>query len=633
MPNTLKVLAVHGVGGNQRTADQWQPEWRSVIQNAIRVHEPSLPVDVEFVEIDDIFAGQNPDYRRAFRLLSTNWFRSRHLDMADPALRERGILDGLNDRLYWTAGMVVLWVEDQQIRARSRDRLREAIRTRDPHVVVAHSLGSLIAYDLAAAPDAGAEGAFRDRTLVTLGSQIGNPFVRGGYAGGRVAPIQDIHRWYHLYNPRDRVFASPIDLRHPRFQQIRTEFDEPGWFSMNHSAVNYFVNPAAQATVWLDVARRGAARQPAPSRTLSLAPKNLESRPIPQRPRVPRKALIVGINQYPDPRHRLEGCVNDAFLMSSVLQEMGFDPARIRLLLDQRATAAAILDHLEWLLDDVQPGDERVFAFSGHGVQIPAYDVEEEIDHLDEALAPVDFDWSRERLVVDDRIRDLYSQLPYGPDGQVHFAMVLDCCHSGGLARAGGRRVKAIDPPDDIRHRMLRWDARAQMWVPRELDAINSDFESARLAKASKAKRGKLAGMFGEAGVTHRLGRAAALRFLPAAELEKDAERLGHRGPYLPIIFQACAENQLAFEYDHGAIPHGAYSFALAAAFRDLKRAPAGRPVSFERIHRRAAYWIKQKLRYDQDPELVGPENVLRMDVPWMASRRASGSDGGAPTA
>jgi hypothetical protein len=44
--------------------------------------------------------------------------------------------------------------------------------------------------------------------------------------------------------------------------------------------------------------------------------------PSAQPPR--RRALLVGINEYPDPSDRLEGCVNDVFLMSSLLQESGY---------------------------------------------------------------------------------------------------------------------------------------------------------------------------------------------------------------------------------------------------------------------------------------------------------------------
>jgi hypothetical protein len=76
--------------------------------------------------------------------------------------------------------------------------------------------------------------------------------------------------------------------------------------------------------------------------------------------------------------------VNDVFLMSSVLQERGFEADQIPTVLDDRATAVAIRERLHWLLDDALPGDERVLFYSGHGAQLPAYNASEIVDHVDE---------------------------------------------------------------------------------------------------------------------------------------------------------------------------------------------------------------------------------------------------------
>ena len=103
--------------------------------------------------------------------------------------------------------------------------------------------------------------------------------------------------------------------------------------------------------------------------------------------------------------------------------------------------------------------DERFFFYSGHGAQYPAYGAAEEADHLDECPMPYDLDWSPEHLVSDNQFAELYSKLPY----QTLFAAVFDCCHSGGMTRDGGARVRGIDPPDDIRHRAMRWNRHLKM--------------------------------------------------------------------------------------------------------------------------------------------------------------------------
>jgi len=70
-----------------------------------------------------------------------------------------------------------------------------------------------------------------------------------------------------------------------------------------------------------------------------------------------RKAFLVGINRYPDPRNNLKGCVNDALLMAKTLREQyGFSgTADIKLLTDERATTANIRKGLEGLVAAAAP--------------------------------------------------------------------------------------------------------------------------------------------------------------------------------------------------------------------------------------------------------------------------------------
>src|SRR6185369_3917963 len=129
------------------------------------------------------------------------------------------------------------------------------------------------------------------------------------------------------------------------------------------------------------------------------------------RPR--RRALLIGINDYPDPANRLEGCVNDVFLMSRVLQDCDFRAADIRVVLNARATTENIMERLHWLLDDMPDEAERVLFYSGHGAQIPVYGGNGEVDSMDECLVPWDFDWTTERAIRDKQFLEFYSQLPY----------------------------------------------------------------------------------------------------------------------------------------------------------------------------------------------------------------------------
>jgi uncharacterized caspase-like protein len=158
-----------------------------------------------------------------------------------------------------------------------------------------------------------------------------------------------------------------------------------------------------------------------------------------------RKALLVGLNRYPDPENALRGCLNDVKQMSRMLEDhFGFERSRgIRLLTDRQATTEAIRDGLAWLMDGAAAGDVLVFHYSGHGSQVPDRDGDEQ-DGLDEIICPYDLDW--DHPFSDDDLRDLVEPLAAG----ANLTVVLDCCHAGtGLRRPanGTRRARCLVPP------------------------------------------------------------------------------------------------------------------------------------------------------------------------------------------
>jgi hypothetical protein len=140
-----------------------------------------------------------------------------------------------------------------------------------------------------------------------------------------------------------------------------------------------------------------------------------------------KKALLVGINRYPDPRNELKGCVNDVRQMAETLNcRFGFSGgANLRILTDARATTKAILDGLAWLTTGASPGDSLVFHYSGHGSQVPDRNGDETGDREDEILCPYDLDW--DHPLTDD---DLAAACGHVPQGAL-LTVILDCCHSG----------------------------------------------------------------------------------------------------------------------------------------------------------------------------------------------------------
>ncbi|MGE5247704.1 MAG: caspase family protein [Verrucomicrobiota bacterium] len=158
-----------------------------------------------------------------------------------------------------------------------------------------------------------------------------------------------------------------------------------------------------------------------------------------------KKALLVGINRYPDPGSELKGCINDVRLMEKTLREQyGFaGNGNVRTLTDARATTEAILDGLAWLADGAAPGDSLVFHYSGHGSQVPDRHGDE-ADGLDEILCPYDLEW--DHPLTDDDLAAFVAGIPKG----ALLTAILDCCHSGTGLREPSRNATAT-----ARHRFL----------------------------------------------------------------------------------------------------------------------------------------------------------------------------------
>ncbi len=160
-----------------------------------------------------------------------------------------------------------------------------------------------------------------------------------------------------------------------------------------------------------------------------------------------KRALLVGINQYPDPANELRGCLNDVRQVGELLRaHFGFGgDATTRLLTDAHATTGGIVSGLRWLVDAAEPGDVLVFHYSGHGSQVPDRHGDES-DGLDEIICPYDLDW--DAPFTDD---DLY-QIVQGLPASVNLTVILDSCHSGtGLREATGTgrsaRRRWMPPP------------------------------------------------------------------------------------------------------------------------------------------------------------------------------------------
>ena len=168
-----------------------------------------------------------------------------------------------------------------------------------------------------------------------------------------------------------------------------------------------------------------------------------------------KKALCVGINNFKNyPASALQGCVNDAQDMKSVLKEfLGFTDADITTLADAEATKSKIMANLKAMVDDAKKGKYNylVFSMSSHGTQVPDVNGDEP-DKADEAFCPHDLaqagnKWDPNHIITDDELHELFITLPK----EVLLEVYLDTCHSGtGLKSIDhllDRKPRYLPPP------------------------------------------------------------------------------------------------------------------------------------------------------------------------------------------
>ncbi len=150
-----------------------------------------------------------------------------------------------------------------------------------------------------------------------------------------------------------------------------------------------------------------------------------------------RKALLVGINKYPDPRNSLRGCINDILDLEHFIavENKVYPSDQIKKLTDKDATKKNILLQLEWLLEGAEAGDQLLFHYSGHGAQLPCKKlttgIVEEVDGLDEIICPYNFDGTDASAIRDNEFGALFARIPKG----VHFVWISDSCHAEDLSR------------------------------------------------------------------------------------------------------------------------------------------------------------------------------------------------------
>jgi len=149
-----------------------------------------------------------------------------------------------------------------------------------------------------------------------------------------------------------------------------------------------------------------------------------------------KKAICIGINNYPGIFNDLKGCVNDARDWSALLQGMGFETS---IILDSQATKQNVKTALQGLVNTTNAGDVAVFTYSGHGTQVTDRSNDEN-DPYDEAICLYDGN------VIDDDLRVILK----GIHPQATLVVISDSCFSGSVTRIAPEPATARFVPPTI---------------------------------------------------------------------------------------------------------------------------------------------------------------------------------------
>lgn len=157
-----------------------------------------------------------------------------------------------------------------------------------------------------------------------------------------------------------------------------------------------------------------------------------------------KKAVCIGINNYPGGFNDLKGCVNDANDWAALLQGYGFE---ISVILDDRATRQTVKTALEGLVASAGAGDVVVFTYSGHGTQSLDFGGDEG-DLFDEAISVYD------GTVLDDELRIIVKNI----NPQATLIVISDSCFSGTVTRlaAGPAKPRFMPPANAPARRTVR---------------------------------------------------------------------------------------------------------------------------------------------------------------------------------
>ncbi|MFC7621357.1 caspase domain-containing protein [Microlunatus sp. GCM10028923] len=288
------------------------------------------------------------------------------------------------------------------------------------------------------------------------------------------------------------------------------------------------------------------------------------------------KALLVGIDDYGDPRNNLNSCLADVQHVRNRLErDYGFSAQNITTLVDAAATVANVKAALDTLFSGVGPDDRLVFMYSGHGFQVP------EGNALTEVLV------LRDGFFSDDELSDRTQALP-----PAVLTVVFDSCFSGGMqkffvTKSGGEAT------------------RSKVWLP-------DDEQAKALNLALTSGTVKRLGPFGAHAISSNHVAASEKGVVsPPVEGQPAKASVDEEGQLRinALLLSACRENETASAKRSDTQGLSAFTFALGKAIDTL-----GIDASPPDLHQEAER-ILTEMSFGQRPLLFEPPTAPQMAV------------------
>lgn len=112
--------------------------------------------------------------------------------------------------------------------------------TKEPTIIIAHSLGTIIAYNVLKEIN---RDRYDIRMLITLGSPLGVKSVQRQLTGQLAHPNSLKGHWHNLFDPNDYVSLNPLDGTHFNIDPSISNYPVQNESDNRHGIVHYLSNP------------------------------------------------------------------------------------------------------------------------------------------------------------------------------------------------------------------------------------------------------------------------------------------------------------------------------------------------------------------------------------------------------